>query len=286
MPYGRDHWQTVSMVPIADDTSLPDIDPMKASPARVYDFWLGGSHHRAVDRDLGRYIAGLVPRVPAAVWANRKFLRRVVRYLVAERGITQFLDLGSGVLTVGNVHEVALADNADARTVYVDIDPVAVEYARTLLADTPSAKAVHADLRHPERVLTDPLVTQTLDLSRPVAVLMFAVLHFIPGDADVASIAHHYMGAVAPGSFLALSHGVSIGRPDVQDRASRAYQERTGIPYVARTPRQVEPWLSGLEVLSPGVVPVNAWWPRPERSASLESPLLGAVARKPGRLLR
>lgn len=258
-----------------------EIDPDKPSVARIYDFWLGGSQNFAADRELARRTAEAMPHLPAAAWANRAFLRRVVRHLVADLGVTQFLDLGSGVPTVGNVHEVAQKVNPQARIVYVDIDPVAVAHARALLADNPLAEAALADLRRPEAVLDHPLVRGTLDLSRPVAVLMFAVLHFIADDDQADGIVRDFMRAMAPGSYLALSHGVpDRDDPAAQSSAADAYAAKTGVRYVSRTPEQISRWLTGLEVLPPGLVPTDTWMPDPGTEARPNPLYFGVLARK------
>ncbi len=262
--------------------SLPEVDPEQPSVARIYDYWLGGSQNFAADREVAKRTAEALPHLPAAAWANRAFLRRVVRHLVAELGVTQLLDLGSGVPTVGNVHEVAAAANPEAKTVYVDIDPVAVAHARALLADTPTAQAILADLRYPESVLAHPLLRETLDFSRPVAVLMFAVLHFIADDAEAGAIVRGFMDASAPGSYLALSHGAPDRQdPGAQQQAAAAYAQRTGVPYVSRTPAQIGAWLTGLQVQWPGLVPVDDW--RPDPGADAHSATLyhyGVLARR------
>lgn len=263
--------------------SLPEVDPEQPSVARIYDFWLGGSQNFAADREVAKRTAEALPHLPAAAWANRAFLRRVVHHLVADLGVTQLLDLGSGVPTVGNVHEVAAAANPEARTVYVDIDQVAVAHARALLADTPTAEAILADLRRPEMVLAHPLLRDTLDLSRPVAVLMFAVLHFIADDAEADAIVHGFMDAAAPGSYLALSHGAPDREdPGTQREAAASYAQRTGVPYVSRTPERIAAWLTGLQIQPPGLVPVEEW--RPDPGAEARPVTLyhyGVLARKP-----
>jgi SAM-dependent methyltransferase len=263
--------------------SLPEVDPEQPSVARIYDFWLGGSQNFAADREVARRTAEAMPHLPAAAWANRAFLSRVVHHLVADLGITQLLDLGSGVPTVGNVHEVARKANPEAKTVYVDIDPVAIAHARALLTDVPGTEAILADLRRPDTVLAHPLLGDTLDLTRPIAVLMFAVLHFIPDDAEAGAIVRGFMRPAAPGSYLAISHGApDRENPATQQAAARAYAQRTGIPFVSRTPEQITPWIADLDLQSPGLVPIDDWHPTPGTEArpnSLYS--YGALARKP-----
>src|SRR3712207_4400993 len=160
-----------------------EVDLSRPSAARVYDYYLGGSHNLEIDRRMAREAISLWPELPTIMQANRAFLRRAVRYL-AERGITQFLNIGSGIPTVGNVHEAAQQAHAGARVVYVDSDPVAVAHSRAILAGDERTAVVHADLREPETILDDPTVRTTLDLDQPVAVLMVAVLHFVSDEDD------------------------------------------------------------------------------------------------------
>jgi O-methyltransferase involved in polyketide biosynthesis len=262
--------------------SLPEIDPDQASPARIYDYWLGGSQNFPADREAGRLAAEAMPHLPAAARANRAWLGRMVRRLVGECGITQLLDLGSGVPTVGNVHEVARRIDPAAKVVYADIDPVAIAHARVLLAAVPGVTAILADLRRPETVLTHPSVRETLDFSRPVAVLMSAVLHFIPDDEQADGIVRSFMTAAAPGSYLGLSHGVpDTADPDAQHSAARDYGRRTGVPYTSRTPEQIGAWLTGLEIQPPGLVSIDAWMPADE-AEHRDNPLYyGVLARRP-----
>lgn len=262
--------------------SLPGIDPERPSPARIYDFWLGGSQNFEADREAGRRAAEAMPTLPASLRANRVFLGHIVQHLAAERGITQFLDLGSGVPTVGNVHEVAQAANPEATVVYVDIDPVAVAHARALLADDPRAHAVLADLRETASVLAHPLVRDGIDWSRPVAVLLFAVLHFIPDTDQAGRIVRGYTEPCVPGSFLAISHGApDRAAPQAQASAAGDYSARTGVPFAARTAEQVADWLTGLEIQPPGVQDIRVWLPDLNKCRNPISPVHGVLARKP-----
>ena len=215
--------------------SLPEIDPDKPSPARIYDFWLGGSQNFAADRQAGQAAINYLPGLQTSIRANRAFLGRVVQHLAADLGVTQFLDLGSGVPTVGNVHEVAQYINPAAKVVYVDIDPVAIAHARALLAKVDGVEAILADLRQPESVLTHPLVRDTLDLTAPIAVLMNAVMHFIPDAEHPDQIVRAYTDRAAPGSYIAISHGTA----DPAQRSEQStmlddYQRSTGVPFITR----------------------------------------------------
>jgi SAM-dependent methyltransferase len=262
--------------------SLPEVDPDRPSPARIYDYWLGGSQNFAADREVGRRAAEAMPTLRAAIWANRAFLGRVVRHLAAERGISQFLDLGSGVPTVGNVHEVAQQANPDARIVYVDIDPVAVAHARHLLGGNTRACSILADLRRPEAVLDHPQLHETLDLSRPVAVLMIAVLHFVPDGEGPGRIVRAYLDAVAPGGYLALSHAApDFDHPREQEDMVGDYNRSTGVTFVNRPPETLASWLDGADIQQPGTVLVSEW--RPDAAVDT-TPILrtfGVLARKP-----
>ena len=262
--------------------SPPEIDPDTPSPARIYDYWLGGSQNFAADREAGRRAAQAMPTLVAAIRANRAFLRRAVHHLVGELGVTQLLDLGSGVPTVGNVHEVARDLSDEVTVVYVDIDPVAIAHARALLADVPRTEAILADLRSPERVLTHPVLQGALDLTQPVAVLMNAVLHFIPDSEHPGDLVRAYLQAASPGSYLALSHAApDLDHPDEQARMLADYQTSTGVTFTNRSPEQIASWLASLEIQPPGLVTIDQW--RPDASTRRTQMLrtYGVVARKP-----
>ncbi|HEY3873059.1 MAG TPA: SAM-dependent methyltransferase [Actinocrinis sp.] len=263
--------------------SLPEIDPDQPSPARIYDYWLGGSQNFAADREAGRRAAERMPTLPASLRANRKLLGHMVRRLVSELGITQLLDLGSGVPTVGNVHEVAQRVKPETTVVYVDIDPIAVAHARALLADNPRAHAVLADMRRPETVLNHPVVRDNLDLEQPLGVLMFAVLHFMPDTEQVGRLVRAFVEPCAPDSYLAISHGApDHAAPEAQATAARDYSDRTGVPFVPRTPEQIGSWLTGLEIQPPGLTDIRVWLPDLDDSPVPISPVHGVLARKPG----
>src|SRR4051794_37745685 len=198
------------------ETDLP------ANPARVYDYWLGGKDHYRPDRELGDQVAALAPWVVHEARANRRFLERSVTFLAAE-GITQFLDIGSGLPTNRNVHQIAQQVNPDARVVYVDSDPVVLTYARALLATDSRTVVVEGDARTPDRILADGAVTEHLDLSRPVAVLFVAVLHFLTDDDKPAGIVAAIRDALAPGSFVVISHA-SPGEDPATDAADATHE--------------------------------------------------------------
>jgi S-adenosyl methyltransferase len=265
------------MPAMSDDA---DIDVSTPSPARIYDYWLGGSHNFAVDREVGERAAASMPTLWPAIWANRAFLRRVVTYLAIERGIDQFLDLGSGVPTEGNVHEVAQAANPAARVVYVDIDPVAVAHGRRLLADDDRATLIQADLRRPADVLARPELAEVLDLARPVAVLMIAVLHFLPDTDHPGDLVRAYADRIAPGSYVALSHAADDkDLPTEQATMVDEYRKSTKVPFIHRDPEVLADWLDGLDMVSPGIVLTNEWHPDEDFEPILRTH--GVVARKP-----
>ncbi|MBS2963800.1 SAM-dependent methyltransferase [Actinocrinis puniceicyclus] len=244
---------------------LPALSPAdieRPSPARIYDYWLGGSNNFAADREVAERAAAAMPTLRAAIWANRAFLRRVVKALVTEYGVTQFLDLGSGVPTVGNVHEIAQDADPSCRIVYVDIDPVAVAHGHALLTGNEQAVVIHGDLRHPATVLEHPKTRRLLDFSRPVGVLMNAVLHFMPDEEQPEQIVHAYRDALCPGSFLALSHAApDLDHPTEQAGMVDDYQRSTRVRFIHRTPEQLAGWLDGFTLEPPGIVQVNEWRP-------------------------
>jgi hypothetical protein len=257
------------------------LDLDRPSASRVYDYLLGGAHNFQADRDLAAQILELAPEAAEAAQANRGFLRRAVSFLVAA-GIRQFLDLGSGIPTRGNVHEIARQSAPDSHVVYVDVDPVAVAHGRQLLAGLPHCAAVAGDLREPERVLADPTVRELVDLGRPVAVLLVAVLHFVRDTDDPAGIVGRLREAMAPGSYLVLSH--ASFPPDVNPAAMRASQEyeRTATPLVLRTRAEIGALLDGFELVEPGLVTVARWRPESESVAARTDrlPAYAAVGRK------
>jgi S-adenosyl methyltransferase len=264
---------------------LPDwvTEPVEVTvpnAARIYDYLLGGYHNFAVDRQFVDRMESLVPGAIAHGHANRAFVGRSVRWLVA-RGVRQFLDIGSGIPTLGNVHEVAQAAAPDARVSYVDVDPVAVAHSRAILAGNPLTSVVRADLRRPVDILYHPEVLRLLDFTRPVAVLFNAVLHFVPDSAEPATILAQFREAIAPGSYIVLTHGIGIAGWEAEAEVRDLYRNTPTTAY-SRTRDQVRALLCGLELVEPGLVPVSEW--RPDPDTAEEDPALGllaAVGRKP-----
>jgi SAM-dependent methyltransferase len=231
----------------------------------MYDYYLGGSHNFEADRALARVAVSHWPDLPLVMRANRAFLRRAVQYLVAQ-GVTQFLDLGSGIPTVGSVHEVARALNPDSRVVYVDNDPVAAAHSRALLDAVPGTAILEADARDADRILADPATRALLDFERPVAVMMVALLHFVPDADRPASVIADYRAAMAPGSHLALSHATLDGNDEVMRDHEEIYR-RSATPIHGRNHAEVTALLGGFELVEPGVVYLTQWRPDPDQPA-------------------
>jgi O-methyltransferase involved in polyketide biosynthesis len=252
-------------------SGLGEYDPSRPHPARIYDHWLGGKDNFAADRRVGDQVAELAPWVISGARGNRAFLGRAVRYL-ARAGVRQFVDVGSGLPSSGNVHEVAQAVDAGCRVVYVDHDPIVLVHARALLANDRRTIAVSGDARDPAGIFADPAVRAHLDLSQPVAVLFVAVLHFVVQDNEVARIMSAVRSHVAPGSYLVVSHTADLpdatGHPEraAATQAAAALYDSVAAPFVLRTAEQVTVMFDGFELVEPGVVPAQLW--RPDRGRS------------------
>lgn len=265
---------------------LPDIDTSVPHSARAYDYYLGGKDNFEKDRELGQQTEQAWPTVRVFARENRKFMHRTVRYL-AEQGVTQFLDIGSGIPTAPNVHEIAQQVQPSSRVVYVDHDPLVISHARSLLRSAPEGKAayLHADIRDPQSIITE--AARTLDFTRPVALLIIAVLHFVPDEWDPAALLGAFLGALAPGSFLAASQITAEHDPETIENAAALYRKGTGMPAVARTAEQFTGLAvtgQGLCPVDPGVVLVSEWRddePGRIRPTAPEVSCYGVVARKP-----
>ncbi|WP_433234600.1 SAM-dependent methyltransferase [Actinomadura nitritigenes] len=261
------------------------IDTTVAHSARMYDYYLGGKDHYQVDRDTAEIAARSWQAVRIAVRENRSFLGRAVRHLVREQGITQFLDIGAGLPSAGNVHEVAQAEDPACRVVYVDNDPIVLAHARSLLIGTPEGRTayVHADLRRPAAILADPAVRTTLDLGRPVALMLVAILHFIVDEQHPGEIVRELMEALPSGSFLVASHVTPEHDPQGVHGLEQAYRAG-GVPAQART-REAFTALAfdGLDLLDPGVTLVSEWRPDGDapRPPADQVNWYGGIARKP-----
>jgi hypothetical protein len=258
------------------------IDLSRPSASRVYDFYLGGFHNFSSDREMAERAMKDWPDLPLIMKVNRAFLRRAVTYLVGQ-GIRQFLDIGSGIPTVGNVHEVAQELAPGARIVYVDIDPVAVAHSEAILAGNPDAIVVSGDFRDPEKLLADPTVTQHLDFDQPVALLLVALLHFIDDDAAPWDVIGTFRETMAPGSYLALSHATHELHPAELTEFHRNLYRQTATPMTMRSHAEVENLFTGFDLVEPGVVLGELWRPAaPEDVQNPERfPLWAGIGRKP-----
>ena len=256
-----------------DSNVLPLADHLAETPsaARMYDYYLGGHHNFEVDRIAAEHVISLYPESRLVALANRAFLRRAVTFLV-QQGIDQFLDLGSGIPTVGNVHLIAQQLNPEARIVYVDIDPVAVAHSAALLAHNPCATIVQADVRQIDALLAMPIVHEMLDFRRPVAVLTIALLHFITDDAEVAQLLHRLRAGLVPGSYLAIGHGTHDEiPPDAVAQIEQLYR-RTSHAVRMRPAATIHSFFDGLELVEPGMVYAPLWRPEDEADILLDQP--------------
>ncbi|GIF14892.1 SAM-dependent methyltransferase [Actinoplanes teichomyceticus] len=251
------------------------IDVGRPSAARVYDYFLGGAHNFAVDRALAERIAAMTPNIAETMRSNRVFLRRAVRYLAA-RGVRQFLDIGSGIPTAGNVHEIALEAAPGARVVYVDIDPVAVEHSRAILAGVERTGVICADVRDTGRVLGEA-EKLGLDLTEPVAVLLAGVLHFVPDEDDPGAVVAALGAALAPGSYLLISHATGDGQPPEVIEAQRL-SGRTATEIVLRPAARIRSYFAGFELVEPGLVFIPQWRPDPQDPVDEHPERVGAYA--------
>jgi hypothetical protein len=251
--------------------AVSEIDTSKPHPARMYDAYLGGRDNYAADREAVRHILRAFPEVRAIARANRAFMQRAVRFLAGEAGVRQFIDIGTGIPSAGNVHEVAGQVAPGARVVYVDNDPIVHVHANALLTGSGTTAIVLADLREPGSILAQPKVLQLIDFSQPVALLLVAILHFIADEEDPAGIVTTLRDALPIGSYLALSHGTAdFHPPGVAGKAASAYEHATA-PLALRNFEQVSAFFDGFEVLEPGLVRASLWRPdgKPPRPRDL-----------------
>ncbi|WP_433220759.1 SAM-dependent methyltransferase [Microtetraspora malaysiensis] len=262
-----------------DNEVLARINTSVPHSARVWDYWLGGKDNYAPDRQVGEEIVKVMPDLPVNARAERQFIGRVVRHLAGEAGIDQFLDVGTGIPTADNTHEVAQRVNPKARIVYVDNDPIVLVHARALLQSTPEGATAYidADLRKPEPILEE--AARTIDFSRPIALMLMGVLEFVP-DADLAHAAVGALRDALPsGSYMAIAH--SVHSPSMDDAAAK-WNASNASPLTLRTPEQLEEFFAGMELLSPGLVSLPKWRPEPETSFQ-NRPVFqfGGLGRKP-----
>ncbi|WP_030896428.1 MULTISPECIES: SAM-dependent methyltransferase [unclassified Streptomyces] len=247
------------------------IDISVPSVSRMYDHYLGGSHNFEVDREAARRAMEFMPGLPKIAQANRAFMRRAVRYAV-DQGISQFLDIGSGIPTFGNVHEVAQAARPGARVVYVDHDPVAVAHSQAVLEGNDDADVLAADLRKPQDILGSTQVERLIDLNRPVALLLVAILHFVEDEDDPYGAVAELGEALAPGSLLVLTHASYEGIPLPPERAGGAVNVYEDIrnPLIMRSREEITRFFEGYDMVEPGLVAMPRW--RPDTAPEDEDP--------------
>jgi O-methyltransferase involved in polyketide biosynthesis len=269
---------------VAPDYIPCDIDVTTANVARIYDYFLGGKDNFAVDREAAHQITAMMPQVPAVARENRAFMRRAVRVLAADYGIRQFIDLGAGLPTRQCVHSIASEFAPDAHVVYVDNDPVVCSHGRALLEGHASTM-VEADLRQPGEVIGHPLTTSLIDFAEPCALLLTAVLHFVPDEDDPRAIIARYRDAMAPGSCLVISHGTHespSGRDDERARRSADVYRRASATLALRSLDEVRCLFDGFEMIDPGLVWISQW--RRDLNERYEGPaqsMRGGIGRLP-----
>jgi O-methyltransferase involved in polyketide biosynthesis len=246
---------------MSDRGVMREFDTTVPHSARVYDWWLGGKDNFAADRELGRKIAELAPMTPQSARANRAFLHRAAGH-VAAAGVHQFLDLGAGLPTSENTHTVVQRVEAGNRVVYVDYDPIVLAHGRALLEGTGPTRVIQADVREPESILAHPEVTAMIDFTQPVCVLAVAVLHFFDEETDPYAIVARFRDAMAPGSYLVLSHITGDGAEEAEEAVRIMRQRSRDVPTL-RSHGEVVRFFDGLELVDPGVVPVHLWRPEP-----------------------
>jgi ubiquinone/menaquinone biosynthesis C-methylase UbiE len=255
------------------DTSVPH-------SARIWNYWLGGKDNYPVDEEAGDAYTAVFPGIVTIARSSRAFLRRTITYLVSEAGIRQFLDVGTGLPTADNTHEVAQRSAPESRIVYVDNDPMVLAHARALLYSTPEGATayVDADVLDPDRILA--AAAETLDFSRPTALILSNILGHVADYDQARSIVTRLMAALPSGSYLSVNDG-SLGVDPVFEQAQNAYNESGAVPYILRAPEQITAYFEGLELIDPGVVPVTHWRPEPGSPAPELVAEHGGLARKP-----
>ncbi|WP_229068880.1 SAM-dependent methyltransferase [Actinoplanes sp. DH11] len=261
------------------------IDPTQPHPARRYNYWLGGKDNFAADRASGDELQRLFPKVRLGALANRALLRRATQFLTAEAGIRQFLDIGTGLPTADNTHEVAQRHAPASRVVYVDNDPLVMVHARALLNSSPEGETayIEADLNDPESILAHPVLHETLDLKQPVGLMLIAVLHFIHGDGAAQPIVRRLLDALPSGSYLVATHATSdFGTAEQQALYQQLIAQGKSDVWT-RTQQEFTDLFAGLELVEPGVVPASEWRPEPDAEIPARSDInvWAAIGRKP-----
>jgi O-methyltransferase involved in polyketide biosynthesis len=262
-------------------TPPPSVDTTVPTSARIYDYWLGGKDNFPVDRQVGEEIRQLLPDIVDMAVAQRAFLARVVSFLVGEAGIRQFLDIGTGLPTADNTHQVAQRIAPESRIVYVDNDPLVLAHARALLRGSPEGATAYldADLRDPDKILDD--AAQTLDFTKPVAITLLGIVHHVTDEAQAHAIVRRLLDAVPSGSYLVITHTTNTVTGDKMTAAVEQWNQASPeVKIIIRTPEQLAGFFEGLELVEPGVVPTTQWRPDPG-AADAAMDEFCAVGRKP-----
>jgi hypothetical protein len=247
---------------VSDDDWRTTFRPDVPSSARIYDYFLGGKDNFPADREAAEKIATILPGIREAAQVNRAFVRRAVRYLVSEAGITQLIDIGPGLPTQANVHEVAHNANPATRVVYVDHDPVVLAHARDTLANAANVAIIARDMREPGEILADQQLRELIDFEKPVGLLFVSMLQFLPDEDDPGGIIQRLLAPFPAGSYVALTHGTADAAPNVHD-AESVYQHATTTLH-PRTREHVRSLVDGLQLMEPGLVWTPEWRPEPE----------------------
>jgi hypothetical protein len=257
----------------------PEFDSSVPQTARIWNYWLGGKDYFPVDQAVGDQILEAFPAIVENARASRAFLVRAVRYLAGEAGIRQFLDIGTGLPTANNTHQVAQAVAPECRIVYVDNDPLVLAHARALLTSSPEGKTdyIDADLHEPDTILQ--AATETLDFSQPVAIMLMEILGHVEDDDEAQSIVKRLMGAVPSGSYLTMNDSTDTSAEVVE--AARIWNQSAKPPYHLRSPERIARFFDGLELVEPGVVSPLEWRPEPGSGPPVEVDSLCGIGRKP-----
>jgi O-methyltransferase involved in polyketide biosynthesis len=258
----------------------PDLDTSVPHSARVWNYWLGGKDNFAADRALGEQIEKFFPDIRTIARASREFLARATRYLAGEAGIRQFLDIGTGLPTADNTHQVAQRITPDARIVYVDNDPLVLVHARALLTSTPEGATdyIDADVRDPDTIVRH--AAKALDFTRPVALMMLGILGNVVDYDEARSIVDRLVAAIPSGSYLVVNDGTNIINPEARNEATRVSID-AGTPYIARSREEIAGYFEGLELVEPGVVSSTRWRPDSQGDLPAEVDVFCGMARKP-----
>jgi len=266
-----------------NEEHVPDLDLTKPSPARMYDYALGGYHNYAIDRTAFEQVLAINPDAVLIARANRAFLRRAVTFML-DQGIRQFLDIGSGIPTSGNVHEIVQAVDPAAKVMYVDVDPLAVAQSNVVLGGTPGVAAIQADVRWPDRILSHPDAVRLLDFTQPLGLLLVTVLHYVLDDDTAHQAAQRLYAALAPGSYVALSHVTNEGVSRSMTERIKQVTAQTTNPTGTRSRAQILSLLAGLDLVPPGLVWLPEWRPESPDDVLLDQPerstCLGAVGKR------